>query len=98
MNFLGGTQLENVQRVVWAMICADDIGIVSSSLRVDGLARMMAMVMVACQESYLVVSESKTESILWSEQSSAATATAYTERAALLSPKCCFSVRVRQTS
>ena len=50
--------LEMVRRVVWGMLHADDAGVVSTSPR--GLTRMMGVIVVACQEFGLTVSEKKT--------------------------------------
>ncbi|CAM9398965.1 unnamed protein product, partial [Sphacelaria rigidula] len=59
------TPLEKVRRSVWAMLYADDAGIASRTP--ESLARMMAVVVMTCQEFRLMVSESKTESMrLWS--------------------------------
>ena len=44
---------------VWEMLYADDEGVVSTSLR--GLTRMMGVIVVACQELGLTVSEESTE-------------------------------------
>lgn len=64
--------LQKARRAMWGMSYADDAGIVSRSP--DGLTRMTAMVVVACQEFALTVSESKTESMrLWSVASSTVT-------------------------
>ena len=54
--------LEMVQRAVWGMLYADDMGVVSTSLR--GLARMMDVIAVACQELELAMSEKKTQAVL----------------------------------
>ena len=57
--------LEMVRRAVWGMLYADDAGVVSTSPR--GLTRMMGVIVVACQEFGLTVSEKKTEAMhLWS--------------------------------
>ena len=57
--------LEMVWRAVWGMLYADDAGVVSTSPR--GLTRMMGVIVVACQEFGLTVSEKKTEAMhLWS--------------------------------
>lgn len=50
------TLMEKVQRAVWAILCADDAGVVS--MVTDGLARKV-VIMAACQEFDLTVSESK---------------------------------------
>ena len=47
--------LEIVRRAVWRMLYADDAGVVSTSPR--GLTRMMGVIVVACQEFGLTVSE-----------------------------------------
>ncbi len=60
--------LEKVRRAVWAMLYADDAGVLSRTS--EGLARMMAVIVETCQEFGLTVSESKTESMrLWSVSS-----------------------------
>ena len=51
--------LEMVRRAVWEMLYADDAGVVSTSPR--GLTRMMGVIVVACQEFGLTVSEKNTE-------------------------------------
>ena len=51
--------LEMVWRVVWGMLHADDVGVVSISPR--GLYRMMEVIVVACQDFGLTVSEKTTE-------------------------------------
>ena len=53
--------LEMVRRTVWGMLYADDAEVVSTSPR--GLTRMMDVVVVACQEFELTVSEKKTEAM-----------------------------------
>ncbi|CAM9827023.1 unnamed protein product [Sphacelaria rigidula] len=59
------TPLENMRRAVWAKVYADDAGIASKTS--EGLARMMAVIVMTCQEFGLMVSENKTESMrLWS--------------------------------
>lgn len=63
------TPLEKVGRAAWGMLYADDAGTVSRCT--DGIARMMAVLVVACQEFGSTVSERKTEFMcLWSELSS----------------------------
>ena len=63
------TPLEKVRRAMWAMLFADDIGIDSRTS--ECLSRMMASIVLTCQEFCLIVSESKTESMrLWSVPSS----------------------------
>ena len=65
--------LEMVRRVVWGMLYADDAGVVSTSPR--GLTRMMGVIVVACQEFGLTVSEKKTEAMhLWSHPHTASNA------------------------
>ena len=49
--------LKMVRRAVWGMLYADDAGVVSTSPR--GLTRMMDVIVVACQEFGLTVSEKK---------------------------------------
>ena len=57
--------LEMVQRAVWRMLYADDAGVVSTSPR--GLTKMMGVIVVACQEFGLTVSEKMIEAMhLWS--------------------------------
>ena len=57
--------LEMVRRPMWGMLYSDDAGVVSTSPR--GLTRMMGVIVVACQEFGLIVSEKKTEvTHLWS--------------------------------
>ena len=59
--------LEMVRRAVLGMLYADDLGVGSISPR--GLARMMDVIVVECQEFLLAVSE-KTEIMhLWSDPS-----------------------------
>ena len=53
--------LEMVRRVVWRMLYADDAGVISTSCR--GLTRMMDVIVVACQEFGLTVSEGTTEAM-----------------------------------
>ena len=53
--------LEMVRRAVWGMLYADDAGVMSTSSR--GLTRMMDVIVVACQEFGLTVSEKKTEAM-----------------------------------
>ena len=65
--------LEMVRRAVWGMLYADDAGVVSTSPR--GLTRMMGVIVVACQEFGLTVSEKKTEAMhLWSHPHTASNA------------------------
>ena len=65
--------LEIVRRAVWGMLYADDAGVVSTSPR--GLTRMMGVIVVACQEFGLTVSEKKTEAMhLWSHPHTASNA------------------------
>ena len=65
--------LEMVRRAVWRMLYADDAGVVSTSPR--GLTRMMGVIVVACQEFGLTVSEKKTEAMhLWSHPHTASNA------------------------
>ena len=65
--------LEMIRRAVWGMLYADDAAMVSTSLR--GLTRMMGVIVVACQEFGLRVSEKKTEAMhLWSHPSTASNA------------------------
>ena len=52
--------LEMVRRAVWGMLYADDAGVVSTSPR--GLTRMMGVIVVACQEFGLTVSEKRPRS------------------------------------
>ena len=64
---------EMVRRAVWGMLYADDAGVVSTSPR--GLTRMMGVIVVACQEFGLTVSEEKTEAMhLWSHPPTASNA------------------------
>lgn len=71
-ELLEETQLEKVRFAVWAVLYADDAGIVWRSP--DGLANMMAVVALACLEVGLTVSESESQSMsLCSEPSSAET-------------------------
>ena len=53
--------LEMVRRAVWGMLYADDAEVVSTSPR--GLTRMMDVIVAACQEFGLIVSEKKTEAM-----------------------------------
>ena len=53
--------LEMVWRAVWGILFADDAGVVSTSPR--GLTRMMDIIVVACQEFRLTMSEKKTEAM-----------------------------------
>ena len=65
--------LEMVRQAVWGMLYADDAGVVSTSRR--GLSRMMYVIVVACQEFGLTVSEKKTEAMhLWSQPNTASNA------------------------
>ena len=65
--------LEMVRRVVWGMLYADDVGVASTSPR--ELARMMDIIVVACQEFGLTVSDKKTEAMhLRSDPSTASNA------------------------
>ena len=65
--------LEMVQRAVWEMLYADDARVVSTSPR--GLTWMMDVIVVACQEFRLTVSEKKTETVhLWSHPNTASNA------------------------
>ena len=65
--------LEMVRRVVWGMMYADDAGVVSTSP--SRLTRMMGVIVVACQEFELTVSEKKTEAMhLWSHPQTASNA------------------------
>ena len=50
-----------VRRAVWGMLIADDAEVASTSPL--GLARMMDVIVVACQEFGLIVSEKKTEAM-----------------------------------
>ena len=62
--------LEIVRRAVWEMLYADDAGVVSTSPH--ELTRMVDVMVVACQEFRLTVSEKKTEAMhLWSHPSTA---------------------------
>ena len=62
--------LEMVRRAVWRTLYADDAGVVSTSPR--GLTRLMDVVIVACQEFGLKVSEKKTDAMdLWSHPTTA---------------------------
>ena len=55
------------------MLYADDAGVVSTSRR--RLSRMMYVIVVACQEFGLTVSEKKTEAMhLWSQPNTASNA------------------------
>ena len=51
-----------VRREVWGMLYVDDAGIVSKS--VEGLAKMMAVIVTVFEAAGLTVSERKTESML----------------------------------
>ena len=53
--------LEMVRRAVWGIVYTDDAGVMSTSPR--GLTRMMSVIVVACQEFGLTVSEKKTEAM-----------------------------------
>ena len=53
-----GKEGEGVQRL-WGMLYADDAGIVSRSL--EGLERMMTVIVTACSSFGLTVSEAKTD-------------------------------------
>ena len=65
--------LEMVRRAVWGMLYADDAGVVSTSPR--GLTRMRGIIVVACQEFGLTVSEKKTKAMhLWSHPHTASNA------------------------
>ena len=65
--------LEMVWRAVWGMLYAGDAGVVSTSPR--GLAKMMDVIVVACQEFGLTVLEKKTKAMhLWSDPSTASNA------------------------
>ena len=59
--------LEMVRRAVWGMLYADDAGMVSTSPR--GFTRMMGVIVVACQEFGLTVSEKKTKAMQLSSHS-----------------------------
>ena len=60
--------LSMVRRAVWGTLYADDAGVVSTSPR--GLIRMMDVIVVACQEFGLTVSDKKIEVMhLWSQHS-----------------------------
>ena len=62
-----------VWRAVWGVLYADEAGVVWKSSR--GLTRMMDVIVVACQEFGLTVSEKKTELMnLWSDSSTASNA------------------------
>ena len=53
-----------VRRTVWGRLYADDAGVMSTSPR--GLVKMMDVIVVACQEFGLAVSEKKIEAVhLW---------------------------------
>ena len=65
--------LEMVRRAVYGMLYADDAGVVSTSPR--GLTRMMDVIVVACQEFGLTVSEKESEAMhLWSHPNTASNA------------------------
>ena len=53
--------LEMVRRAGWGMQCADDAGVVSTSPR--GLTRIIDVIVIACQEFGLTVSEKKTSAM-----------------------------------
>ena len=53
--------LEMVPQAVWTMLYVDDAGVVSTSP--CGLTRMMGVIVVACQEFGLTVSEKKIEAM-----------------------------------
>ena len=57
-----GTPLERARRAVWAMLYADDAGVVSRSQ--EGLTRMMTTIVEVFGEFGLTVSEKKTEIVL----------------------------------
>lgn len=59
VNPLEETPLERVQRAVWGMMYAGDAGIASKSP--VGLAGMMGVIVVVCQDFGLAVSENKTD-------------------------------------
>ena len=56
------TILDKVRRAMWAILCADDAGVVSMSA--DGLDRMMTINVEVFREFGLTVSEKKTEVLL----------------------------------
>ena len=58
----GGIPLEKVRRAVWAMLYADDAGVVSKSA--DGLATMMTIIVEVFRGFGLTASEKKTETLL----------------------------------
>ena len=65
--------LEMVRRAVWGMLYADDARVVSTSPR--GLTRIMDVIVVACQEFGLTVSQKKTEAMhQWSNPNTATNA------------------------
>ena len=65
--------LKMVRRAVWGMLYADDARVVSTSPR--GLTRMMGVIVAACQEFGLAVSEKKTEAMhMWSHPHTASNA------------------------
>ena len=65
--------LEMMRRAVYGMLYADDAGVVSTSPR--GLTRMMDVIVVACQEFGLTVSEKESEAMhLWSHPNTASNA------------------------
>ena len=57
-----GTTLDQVRRALWAMLYADDAGVVSKSA--NGLARMMTIIVEVFREFGLMVSEKKTETLV----------------------------------
>ena len=57
-----GTPLERARRAVWAMLCADDAGVVSRSQ--EGLTRMMTTIVEVFGAFGLTVSEKKAETLL----------------------------------
>ena len=65
--------LEMIWRAVWGMLYADDARVALTSPR--GLTRMVGVIVVACQEFGLTVSEKKTEAMhLWSHLHTASNA------------------------
>ena len=62
--------LEMMRRAVYGMLYADDAGVVLTSPH--GLTRMMDVIVVACQEFGLTVSEKESEAMhLWSHPNTA---------------------------